>query len=177
MAERTITINGFSAAYAMRGWRVGYMAGPQALLGPMMKLKQALSICSPAVSQYAALAAITGPSAPVDQARDLVAERRSILWPALRRAGVSFVPSVAGYHIMVDGTDVGLAGRKLAQHVTRQAQVRLQPGSMFGAATSSWLRLSLSQPSDQLALAAERLGGVIGRAPAVARALCGREHA
>jgi aspartate/methionine/tyrosine aminotransferase len=164
MAERTITINGFSTAYAMRSWRVGYMVGPQPLLGPMMKLKQALSICSPAISQYAALAAITGPTTPTDEARDLVEERRRTLWPALQRAGVGFGYSVAGYHVMVDGTGTGLSGRKLAQHVARRAQVRLQPGSLFGAATSSWLRLSLSQSNERLVLAAERLGGVLNRA-------------
>jgi len=145
MAERTITINGFATAYAMHGWRVGYMAGPQPLLGPMMQLKQALSICSPAVSQYAALAAISGPRAPIERARSLGEERRDAVCLALKKASIPHVRPMAG------------------QYVMRHTRVLLSCTATTRSATASWLRLSLTQPSDQLVAAVGRLAPVLTR--------------
>lgn len=162
MAERTITINGFSTGYAMDGWRVGYAAGPARLLKPLQELKQALSICSPAVSQYAALAALTGPQTALEEARRLVAERRAVTLAALRRAGVPHVRPASGYYVLVDGAALGLKGAALAGRVAREAGVRLAAGSAFGAATASWLRLSLTRPAEQLDEAVNRLGTVLG---------------
>jgi aspartate/methionine/tyrosine aminotransferase len=162
MAERTLTINGFSLAYAMAGWRVGYIAGPARLLGPLQQLKQALSICSPAVSQYAALAALTGPPDPVEEARRIVAERRNAALGALERAGVPHARPVAGYYILIDGRATGRGGMALARWVARETSVRLAPGRAFGALTDSWLRLSLTATPEQLSDAARRLGTVLG---------------
>jgi aspartate/methionine/tyrosine aminotransferase len=162
MAERTLTINGFSLAYAMAGWRVGYIAGPARLLGPLQQLKQALSICSPAVSQYAALAALTGPPDPVEEARRIVAERRNAALGALERARVPHARPVAGYYILIDGHATGRGGEALARWVVRETGVRLASGRAFGALTDTWLRLSLTATPDLLSDAARRLGTVLG---------------
>ncbi len=157
MAERTVTINGFSEAYGLAGWRVGYMAGPESLLGPMTQLKQAMSICSPAVSQHAALAAIRGPRAPLDSARALVAERRDRFFAALERAGVRFRRPAAGYHVLVDARTAvsnGSLGNAL-----RAERVRAGSGSAVGA--PGWLSLALTRPADELEEAASRLGSVL----------------
>jgi aspartate/methionine/tyrosine aminotransferase len=156
MAERTVTINGFSEAYGLAGWRVGYMAGPESLLAPMTQLKQAMSICSPAVSQHAALAALTGPKTSVEAARDLVGERRERAFAALDGAEVPFVRPAAGYTVLVDArraTSDGGLDRRL-----RDARVRLGAGASFGA--PGWLSLALTRPSDELDEAAARLGSV-----------------
>lgn len=162
MAERTITINGFSTAYAMAGWRVGYVAGPAQLMKPIQQLKQALSICSPAVSQYAALAALTGPPTPVEEAYQAVSERRAATLDALQKTGVPHIRPAGGYYILVDGRAVGLTGVALSRWVARRAGVRLAPGSAFGPVTARWLRLSLTQSPDRLANAAGRLGDALG---------------
>jgi aminotransferase len=152
MAERTITINGFSTGYAMNGWRVGYMVGPRALIGSMMKLKQALSICSAAVSQYAALAAMTGTQEPLQEARAAVAARREATFAALDRAGIPHVRPQAGFHVLLrnTGTDA-----PTVSEIEETTGVRLAPGRDFGA--PSWLRLSLTQPPDVLRAAIGRL--------------------
>jgi len=162
MAERTITINGFSRPYAMHGWRVGYVAGPARLIGPIMQLKQALSICSPAVSQYAALAAITGPQSVVDGARTLVADRRTAAFAALERTGIPYARPAAGYHILVHGGGAGRTGADLARWVTRKSNVLLEPGSTYGTVTSAWLRLSLTQPVPLIEEAIQRLRPLLG---------------
>jgi aminotransferase len=156
MAERTVTINGFSAAYGMRGWRVGYMAGPRPLMAPMIQLKQALSICSPAVSQYAALAAITGPDAPVETAQRTASERRARALAALTAANVRAVEPDGAYHVMLDCRGRSNAGDELARATEQATGVRLTAGSKLGA--TSWLRLSLTQPPELIEEAATRLG-------------------
>lgn len=157
MAERTLTINGFDA-YGLSGWRVGYLTGPASLLGPMTQLKQAMSICSPAVSQYAALAAITGPRQPVEAARAVVAERRDRAFAALEAASVPFNRPAAGYHVLVDARSAGAASRALEQQL-RSAGLRLRPGGALGA--PGWLSMALTRPAEVLELAAERLGAAL----------------
>jgi aminotransferase len=157
MAERTVTINGFSEAYGLAGWRVGYMAGPESLLGPMTQLKQAMSICSPAVSQHAALAAITGSREPLESAHALVAERRERFFAALETAGVRFRRPAAGYHVLADARSAvsnGSLGRAL-----RAVRVRVGSGTAVGA--PGWLSLALTRPVDELEEAASRLGSVL----------------
>jgi aspartate/methionine/tyrosine aminotransferase len=153
MFERTVTINGFSEAYGLAGWRVGYLAGPESLLGPMTQLKQAMSICSPAVSQHAALAAITGSREPLESAHALVGERRDRIFPALAAAGVPHLRPGGGYHVLVDAR-----GMAAAQGALRAARLRLGSGAAVGA--PGWLALALTSPSEMLEEAARRLGSV-----------------
>jgi aminotransferase len=160
MAERTITIGGFSFAYAMRGWRVGYMAGPQQIMASMMKLKQALSICSAAVSQFAALAAITGPRAPVEEAYSLLAGRRTAAFAALDGAGITYARSAAGPYLLIRGSGPAQSDRALVKRLAREAGVLLTPGSTFGV--PSWLRLSLTQPDERIVEAFDRLRHALG---------------
>jgi aminotransferase len=159
MSERTVTINGFSEAHGLAGWRVGYMAGPEPLLGPMTQLKQALSICSPAVSQYAALAAVTGPREPLVHARAVVAERRERFFAALDDAGVRYLRPAAGYHVLVDARSAG-ASNSTFRDALRGARLRLGQGATVGA--PGWLSVALTSPSDVLEEAARRLGSVLG---------------
>jgi aspartate/methionine/tyrosine aminotransferase len=149
MAERTVTINGFSAVWGLEAWRVAYLAGPQALVGPMIALKQALSICSPAVSQYAALAAVLGPQDRVREARAEVRARREALLAALDEGGARCVAPAAGWHVLVEG------GAQAAQ----AAGVRAATGTTVGL--PGWLRLSLTEPPERLELAGRRLAAAL----------------
>jgi aspartate/methionine/tyrosine aminotransferase len=149
MAERTVTINGFSAVWGLEAWRVAYLAGPEALVGPMIALKQALSICSPAVSQYAALAAVLGPQDRMAEARAEVRARRAALVAALEEGGARSVAPAAGWHVLVE------AGEAAAQ----AAGVRAAPGDTVGL--PGWLRLSLTEPPERLALAGRRLAAAL----------------
>ena len=157
MFERTVTINGFSEAYGLAGWRVGYLAGPESLLGPMTQLKQAMSICSPAVSQHAALAAITGPREPLESAHALVGERRDRVFAALAAAGVPHIRPAGGYRVLVDARGLDAAPAAL-----RAARLRL--GSVAPDGAPGWLSLALASPSEVLEAAARRLGSVFADA-------------
>jgi aspartate/methionine/tyrosine aminotransferase len=160
MAERTVTINGFDA-YGLAGWRVGYAAGPESLLGPMTQLKQAMSICSSAVSQYAALAAITGPRTSLDAARALVGERRERALAALAAESVSVARPAAGYHLLVDGRAVA-AGSDALKQALSNVRLRLGAGGALGA--PGWLSMALTRPVEELEIAAQRLGAALATA-------------
>jgi aspartate/methionine/tyrosine aminotransferase len=135
------------------------MAGPESLLGPMTQLKQAMSICSAAVSQFAALAAITGSREPLEASRALVAERRDRIFAALAAAGVGFARPRAGYHVLVDARAGGPPNRSLAEAL-RAARLRVGAGAAVGA--PGWLSLALTAPPDDLEEAAGRLGSILG---------------
>ena len=87
MRERTLVVNGFSKCYAMTGWRVGYLAGPADFIRPIIEVKHTPTICTPAVSQAAALAALNGPQDCIAEMRDVYAERRAFLMQALDEMG------------------------------------------------------------------------------------------
>lgn len=161
MGERTVTINGFSEAHGLAGWRVGYMAGPESLLGPMTQLKQAMSICSAAVSQHAALAAVTGSREPLEAARALVAARRNRVFAALEAAGVRYVRPPAGYHVLIDARRAEASNGSL-QSALRSARLRV--GSGVAAGAPGFLSIGLTSPSDVLEEAASRLGSVLAEA-------------
>ncbi|HWE60470.1 MAG TPA: pyridoxal phosphate-dependent aminotransferase [Chloroflexota bacterium] len=166
MAERTITINGFSRPYAMHGWRVGYLAGPARLIGPIMQLKQALSICSPAVSQYAALAALTGPRTPITDARCIVAERRAVAFAALDAAGIPHLRPAAGYMTLLDCSAIDRSASALSRRIAAQTGVKLGSGAPYGAITANRLVLSLTQPAPLIEEAIGRLRPLLVTHPA-----------
>ena len=136
--------------WGLEAWRVAYLAGPEALVGPMIALKQALSICSPAVSQYAALAAVRGPQERVAEVRAELGARRSALVGALEAGGVRSLAPAAGWHVLVEGAPRRRGGG---------GRARRAPGETAGL--PGWLRLSLTEPPERLGLAGRRLAAAL----------------
>ncbi len=161
MRGRTVTIGSFSATYAMGGWRAGYVVGEPALLHPVTALKQALTICSPAPSQWAALAALEGPQDEPAAAVREVAARRAVVLPALATLGLPTGDPQGGYHVFADVRATGLTGREFAQVALRDAGVRVVPGDRFGAGGAGGVRLSLVRPVPVLEEALARLRDVV----------------
>jgi aspartate/methionine/tyrosine aminotransferase len=153
LAPRTATINGFAAA-GLDGWRVGYVAGQSELLAPMMRLKQELSICSPAVSQHAALWAMGGIEAVEAAAAARLDERRAALTAALEAGGVAHLVADAGGHVLLRPGEAPPAGTDPLA-LARAAGVALASGDSVGAA--GWLRAALDVGPERLAEAAARL--------------------
>ena len=159
MSQRTVTINGFSDAHGMRGWRVGYLAGPSALVAPMTQLKQALSICSPAVSQYAALAALDIRHDTLSRTRTAVSARRERTLAALSSTGIAHLPNRGGIHVMLDVRDLGRSPDALVNDISA-AGVNLTDGRTVGI--DGWLRLSLTRSPEMLEDAVHRLARTLG---------------
>jgi aminotransferase len=163
MAERTITLNGFSKAYAMTGWRVGFVAAPLNVIEAMTMVKQHTTGPTSAVSQWAALAAATGPDEPVREFHKIYAERRDIMLKGLSEMGLDVGDPRGGFFIWPNSSSTGIHATALSYLVLKEARVLVFPGAGFGDKWDHHLRITVLQPTDELREAIERMRPVITR--------------
>lgn len=157
MRERTVTLNGFSKTYAMTGWRVGYLAAPGDFVAKVTEPRHTLSINTCTISQYAALAALTGPQAPVQQMLDAYAERRAWLMPALTEAGFTYGHPGGAFYIYTNISSTGLPAPEFCERLLRETGVMVFPGTMFGDTSADYVRISYLQPLPRVKEAMARI--------------------
>jgi aminotransferase len=162
MQGRTITLGGFSKAYAMTGWRLGYVAAPAALTSAIRHLKEIVSVCAPLPSQWAGVAALTGPQDCVDYFRATYDERRRALMQALTDCGFTYGHPYGAFYIFANTTTTGLPAFELARRLLLEGRVLVFPGTGFGEGWKDYLRFSLVQPTPVLLDALDRLRAVVG---------------
>jgi aminotransferase len=163
MRERTVLVGSFSTRYAMAGWRAGYLAGVAANLKPVTQLKQSLTICSPALAQWAALAALEGPQDEPAAAVRAVAARRTVVVPALAALNLPTGGAQGTHYLFADVSSTGLTGRAFAEVALDVAGVRVLPGDVYGADWSWYVRLALGASETALQEALDRLAPVVQR--------------
>lgn len=143
--DRTITVNGFSKAYAMTGWRIGYAAAHPQLIGAMVRVHQYTNICATAFAQAGALAALRGSQECVTQ---MVAEfdlRRKFVITRLQPIeGVNFIPPQGAFYVFVNFSLLNNCSEEVAQLLLEQANVAVVPGRAFGSYGEGWIRLSFA---------------------------------
>ena len=161
MRERTITINGFSKAYSMTGWRVGYFAGPRHLVPAMAEIHHGLAICAPAVSQHAALAALTGPQDCIEAARQTYDARRRALCHALDGMQLTYAPPTGAFYVYANVRSTGLSAPDFCVRLLREGRVMIFPGSLFGDHRDDCVRITLLQPLPRIIEAAQRMATVV----------------
>jgi aspartate/methionine/tyrosine aminotransferase len=149
---RVLTIGSFSESYALSGWRVGWFAAPpgQLELDAMRELKQAMSICTSAVSQFAALAALAGPPDWLAARRATLSVRRDWALATLRDGGLDVVTPDAWPALLIDARLINPDDRAAVDLIARSSGVRVQPGSDDGPATRGYVRLRLDVPDATL---------------------------
>lgn len=151
MANRTITVNGFSKAYAMTGWRIGYVAAEKGLSATIRTLHYYTTLCPNAISQRAALAALTGPRECVDKMVTEYKERRKLMMNELDKLDdVSYVRPKGAFYVFPDFSKLEKSDEKLADEILTKAKVVTVPGSGFGKAGKGCLRISYSANLDQI---------------------------
>lgn len=164
MAERTLTFNGFSKAYAMTGWRLGYVAGPKPIIAEIEKVHSHSATCATSFVQAAGVVALTGPQGFID---DMVAawdRRRRFVADGLNAVTGLRCPLVEGaFYAFVDVRETGMTAAAAADLFLREAHVAVTPGLAFGDAGEGHLRLSFATSDDDLARAVDRIGDVLGR--------------
>ncbi len=163
MAERTITLNGFSKTYAMTGWRVGYVAGPQNLIEAMARVKQVTTGPAATVSQWAALAAITGPDDAVREFQRIYTERRALMMDGLRDMGLDFSDPRGAFFLWTNSSSTGIHATELSYLLLKEGRILIFPGNAFGESWSGYLRISLLQPIEVLREALERMRPIVAR--------------
>lgn len=157
MRERTITLNGLSKAYAMTGWRVGYIAAPAEFIAAVAGLKAMINLHAPTVSQWAAVAALTGPQDCVQQMRAVYARRRGLLTDALREFGFTFGEPQGAFYVWTNVTSSGMDATRLSYVLLRDAGVLVFPGTAFGEAWGGYMRFTLLQPEAVMVEAIDRM--------------------
>jgi aminotransferase len=158
MRERTILVDGFSKAYAMTGWRVGYIAAPAHLLEAMLKVHQYAIMCAATMSQAAALAALrTG----ADDVRAMVAsydERRKLAVDGFNAIGLACYEPKGAFYAFPSISSTGLTSDEFVDQLLREQQVAAVPGSAFGHAGEGYIRCTYCTARDKLEEAIERIG-------------------
>jgi aspartate/methionine/tyrosine aminotransferase len=160
LSEDAIVVDGFSKAYAMTGWRLGWMVVPEALVRPIQKIAQNVFISPPTVSQYGALSAFTSAD-DVKAMRETYRSRRDFLLPELRRLGFGIPLDPEGaFYIYTDISHWGLDSMVFAERALAEARVALTPGYDFGSfRASSHVRFTYANSLEMLKLGCERLEG------------------
>jgi aminotransferase len=161
MFERTITLNGFSKAYCMTGWRVGYFAAPKNLITHLSELHHGFAICAPAVSQHAALAALKGSQTCVEDLKKIMEERCQILCNGLSELSIPFSEPQGGYYVYADVSSTGLSASDFCLKLLEHGQVIVYPGTLYGDHCDRFVRFSLTQPSDKISEAVNRIKKVV----------------
>jgi len=160
LADRAILINGFSKTYSMTGWRLGYLVVPGPLVPAMEVIKHTLTICAPAVSQAAGLAALRGPQGCVDELRRIYAERRRILLSGFEALGLGGRWSRGALYVFPRITSTGVSAYDFCARLLTDAGVQIFPGTAYGGG-DGYVRASFLQPAETLRVAMERLTPVV----------------
>ena len=169
MKDRTITLSGFSKAYAMTGWRIGYIAGPRDLITPMSEIHHAFAISTAAVSQHAALAAAEGPQDCVEEMRQEYDRRRAAILDGLNAMGLRYAEPQGAFYVYAEVASLGVTASEFCERLLSEGRVMMYPGSIYGDHTDDWVRMSMTQPVPRIHEAMTRMSGVVDAIRAGAR--------
>ena len=157
MKERCVLINGFSKAYAMTGWRLGYACAPKEILSQMLKIHQFAIMCAPTTSQYAAVEAMKNGDADVVQMRDQYNERRRYLLHRLKNMGLKCFEPFGAFYIFPSIKEFGMTSDEFATELLNSKKVAVVPGTAFGKSGEGFVRISYAYSIDDLKTALGRI--------------------
>ena len=156
MQERTILINGFSKAYAMTGWRLGYACGPESIIKQMTKIHQFAIMCAPTTSQYAAVEALKNGEADVKMMRQAYNQRRRFLLNAFKEMNLECFEPFGAFYVFPCIKEFGMTSEEFATRFLEEEKVAAVPGNAFGESGEGYLRISYAYSLDNLKIAMER---------------------
>ena len=163
MQERTILINGFSKAYAMTGWRLGYACGPRKIIEQMTKLHQYAIMCAPTTSQYAAVEALRNGDDDVAMMREAYNQRRRYLVHAFKEMGLECFEPYGAFYIFPCIKEFGMTSEEFASRFLMEEKVAVVPGTAFGNCGEGFLRISYAYSLENLKEALGRMQKFIDR--------------
>ncbi|MBR3574447.1 MAG: aminotransferase class I/II-fold pyridoxal phosphate-dependent enzyme [Lachnospiraceae bacterium] len=156
MQERTILINGFSKAYAMTGWRLGYACGPAKIIAQMTKIHQFAIMCAPTTSQYAAIEAIKNGDADIARMRESYNMRRRFLLNSFREMGIECFEPYGAFYVFPCIKEFGMTSDEFATRFLKEEKVAAVPGTAFGNSGEGYLRISYAYSLERLEEAMKR---------------------
>lgn len=157
MKERTVVINGFSKAYAMTGWRLGYAFGPELIINQMTKIHQFAIMCAPTNSQYAAVEALRNGDDEVEMMRQSYDQRRRYLLNAFKEMGLECFEPYGAFYMFPSIKKFGITSDEFATRLLKEQKVAVVPGTAFGDSGEGFLRISYAYSLENLKEALGRI--------------------
>jgi aminotransferase len=163
MRDKTVVINGFSKAFAMTGWRIGFACGPQELIAAMNKIHQYAIMSSPTTAQEAALAALRNGENHVIVMREEYNRRRRYVVQACRDAGLDCFEPLGAFYVFPDIRPTGMTSSAFCETFLSEEKVAIVPGNAFGDCGEGFVRISYAASMDNILKAMQRLKAFVGR--------------
>ncbi len=163
MKERTILINGFSKAYAMTGWRLGYACGPEEIMAQMVKIHQFAIMCAPTTSQYAAVEALRNGDDDVQMMKEQYNHRRRYLLSEFERIGLPCFEPYGAFYVFPCIKKFGMTSDEFCTRLLKEEKLAVVPGTAFGDCGEGYIRVSYAYSLENLKAAMERLERFISK--------------
>ncbi len=163
MRERTVVINGFSKAYAMTGWRLGFAVGPKEILAAMTKLHQYAIMSAPTMAQYAAIEALKNGDEDIEFMRDQYDMRRRLVVDAFNRMGLTCFEPEGAFYVFPSIQKTGLSSENFCQKLIQESRVAVVPGNAFGDCGEGFVRVSYSYSLRHITEALDRIETFLSR--------------
>lgn len=163
MKERTVLINGFSKAFAMTGWRLGYACAPEIILKQMLKIHQYAIMCAPTTSQYAAVEALRNGDEDVKHMRESYDQRRRFLLNAFQEMNLDCFEPQGAFYMFPSIKRFGMTSEEFATRLLREEKVAVVPGTAFGDCGEGFLRVSYAYSLKSLKEALSRIKRFVDR--------------
>tara|TARA_R110002096_G_scaffold387471_7_gene581669 strand:+ start:1561 stop:2754 length:1194 start_codon:yes stop_codon:yes gene_type:complete len=163
MKERTILLHGFSKAFAMTGFRLGYSCAPPVLTEAMMKIHQYSMLCAPIMSQHAAIEALKNGAEEMESMRVAYAHRRNLMLKRFEEMGVPCFAPGGAFYLFPDIRKFGLSSKEFATQLLEEENVAVVPGTAFGNAGEGCVRACYATAYDKLEVALDRIEAFVGR--------------
>ena len=158
MQERTVLVSGFSKAYAMTGWRLGYACGPQPLMALLTKLHQYAIMCAPTTAQYAAIEAMNNGDTDVVQMRDEYDMRRRYIVDELNKLGLTCFEPEGAFYVFPSIQSTGMTSEEFCHRLLEEKHVAVVPGNAFGESGEGFIRISYCYSIKHITEALKRIG-------------------
>lgn len=158
MRERTVLVSGFSKAYAMTGWRLGYACGPRELMALLTKLHQYAIMCAPTTAQHAAIEAMTGGDEDVAQMREEYDMRRRFIVDELNKLGLTCFEPEGAFYVFPCIKGTGMSSEEFCQRLLTEKHVAVVPGNAFGESGEGFVRISYCYSLKHITEALSRIG-------------------
>ena len=163
MQERTVLINGFSKAYAMTGWRLGYACAPAVIMEQMTKIHQFAIMCAPTTSQYAAVEALRNGDEDVAMMRESYNQRRRYLMHAFKEMGLQCFEPYGAFYVFPSIKEFGMTSDEFAERLLHEEKVAVVPGTAFGDCGEGFLRISYAYSLENLKIAMNKIKAFVER--------------
>ena len=157
MRERTVVVNGFSKAYAMTGWRMGYVAAPHEITEQMYKIHQYAIMCAPTTSQFAAIEALKNGDADIKAMTEEYDRRRRLIVDGLRSIGIPCFEPEGAFYVYPNISGFGMSSEEFCERLLFEEKVAIVPGTAFGECGEGFARISYAYSVKHITAALKKM--------------------